>query len=65
MLPQATALRDQPPPDLPQRAELKEVPFHAQEEYHCGPAALAMVLNAAGVGATPVALVEQVYLPGR
>jgi hypothetical protein len=65
LLPQATALRDQPPPDLPQRAELKEVPFHAQEEYHCGPAALAMALNAAGVGATPEALVEQVYLPGR
>jgi hypothetical protein len=65
LLPQASALRDQPPAGLPERAELKEVPFHAQEEYHCGPAALAMALNAAGVGATPEALVEQVYLPGR
>ena len=65
ILPQATALRDQPPADLPPRAELKDVPFHAQEEYYCGPAALAMALNAAGVGVAPEALVDQVYLPGR
>ena len=65
LLPQTRALREQAPPDLPARAELRDVPFHAQEEYHCGPAALAMALNAAGVGATPDELVEQVYLPGR
>ena len=65
LLPQAGALRDRPPADLPPRAELAAVPFHAQDEYHCGPAALAMALNAAGVAATPDALVEQVYLPGR
>ena len=65
LLPQTHALREQPPSGLPAKAELREVPFHAQEEYHCGPAALAMVLNAAGAGATPEELVEQVYLPGR
>jgi len=65
LLPQTDSLRRQPPPDLPVRAELREVPFHAQEQYHCGPAALAMALNAAGVAATPEELVEQVYLPGR
>jgi tetratricopeptide (TPR) repeat protein len=50
---------------LPPRAELDSVPFFAQEEFQCGPAALAMALNAAGVAATPDALVEQVYLPAR
>ena len=65
MLPQSAQLRDQPPSDLPPRAELRDVPFHAQEEFHCGPASLAMALNAAGVGATPEELVNQVYLPGR
>jgi hypothetical protein len=65
LLPQTSALTNQPPHDLPPRAELREVPFHAQEEYHCGPASLAMALNAAGIYATPEELVEQVYLPGR
>jgi hypothetical protein len=65
LVPQSAGIRDQPPADLPARAELREVVFHAQDEYHCGPAALAMALNAAGVEATPDSLVEQVYLPGR
>lgn len=65
LLPQTHALREQPPPGLPAKAELTAVPFHAQEEYHCGPAALAMALNAAGVAVTPETLAEQVYLPGR
>ena len=65
LVPQAAGIRDQPPAGLPARAELREVVFHAQDEYHCGPAALAMALNAAGVDVTVDALVEQVYLPGR
>ena len=65
LLPQSSALHDQPPADLPPRAELREVPFHAQEEYHCGPASLAMAVNAAGLDATVEELVDQVYLPGR
>ncbi len=65
LLPQTNTLREQPPSDLPARAELREVPFHPQDEYYCGPAALAMALNAAGVFETAEALVEQVYLPGR
>ena len=32
-------------PQLPQQAELTNVPFFAQEEYQCGPAALAMALG--------------------
>lgn len=58
-------LREEAPAGLPAKAELREVPFHAQEDYHCGPAALAMALNAAGVDATQESLIEQVYLPGR
>lgn len=65
ILPQSYALKDRRPADLPVRAELTDVPFFAQEEYQCGPAALAMALNAAGVSVTPDALVDQVYIPAR
>jgi tetratricopeptide (TPR) repeat protein len=65
LAPQTYALKEQPPAGLPRRAELVEVPFYPQEDYYCGPAALAMVLNAAGIKVTPEALVDQVYLPGR
>ena len=64
--PQVTQLRQRAPgPDLAQQAALRNVPFFAQKEYECGPAALAMVMGAAGVSVTPEALVEQVYLPAR
>lgn len=43
----------------------RQVPFHAQTEYQCGPAALAGVLGASGAPATPESLAPQVYLPGR
>lgn len=45
--------------------ELADVPFHPQEAYQCGPAALATVLQASGSSVTPEALIDQVYLPGR
>jgi tetratricopeptide (TPR) repeat protein len=64
-LPQTEALRQGGGAGLPPRAELDSVPFFAQEEYQCGPAALAMALNAAGVAATPESLTEQVYIPAR
>jgi tetratricopeptide (TPR) repeat protein len=64
-LPQTEALRAEGGAGLPPRAELDTVPFFAQEEYQCGPAALAMALNAAGIAATPDALTEQVYIPAR
>ena len=64
-LPQTEALRQDAGADLPARAELQTVPFFAQEEYQCGPAALAMALNAAGVAASPDSLTEQVYIPAR
>jgi tetratricopeptide (TPR) repeat protein len=64
-LPQSEALRREGGAGLPPRAELDTVPFFAQEEYQCGPAALAMALNAAGIATTPDALTEQVYIPAR
>ena len=45
-------LREAPPQGLPSRVELKDVPFHLQDDFLCGPATLAMVFNAAGVPAT-------------
>jgi len=64
-LPQSAALRGDAGAGLPQRVQLDHVPFFAQEEHQCGPAALAMVLGAAGIDARPEALAEQVYIPAR
>ncbi|MGH8704503.1 MAG: PA2778 family cysteine peptidase, partial [Burkholderiales bacterium] len=64
-LPQSEALRQAPPAGLPARVELAEVPFHEQDDFLCGPAALAMAFNPAGVAATVDSLTPQVYLPGR
>ena len=65
LFPQTAKLRDALPADLPQRAELKSVPFFPQTEFQCGPAALATALAAAGARVTPEELVPQVYLPER
>ncbi|MCC5827095.1 PA2778 family cysteine peptidase [Alkalimonas sp.] len=46
--------------------ELSDTPFFPQQQYHCGPAALATVLQVSGVqAANPDSLAEQVYLPDR
>lgn len=45
--------------------ELTEVPFYPQERYHCGPAALATVLDHAGLETSPERLADSVYLPER
>ena len=65
VIPQTAELHDAWPAALPDRIELADVPFFAQDEYQCGPAALAMTLRYAGVGITPDELVPQVYLPAR
>lgn len=51
--------------EIPPQAELTNVPFFAQEQYQCGPAALAMALGWSGISIEPAALVEQVYSPAR
>jgi len=63
--PQLQALVGSGSAEIPQRAELDAVPFFAQEDYQCGPAALAMVLGAGGKAIEPEALRPQVYLPDR
>ncbi len=64
-MPQSEALRAAPPKDLPARVELTGVPFHQQYDFLCGPAALAMVFNAAGVPGDVQSVTPLVYLPGR
>lgn len=58
-----------PPPDPPAgtaaRVELRDVPFHPQELYQCGPAALATVIGDAGIEVDPDDLVPEVYVPER
>lgn len=44
---------------------LESVPFYPQEKYQCGPASLAMMLNAQGLETNPDILKELVYLPGK
>jgi tetratricopeptide (TPR) repeat protein len=63
--PQTAALREALPQGLPEKVELERVPFFPQEEYQCGPAALATVLASSGLTVTPAELVPQVYLPER
>lgn len=61
--PQTAALRNSAQTYRP--VELTSVPFFAQEEYQCGPAALATVLSWSGVNVTPAELTPQVYVPSR
>lgn len=50
---------------LPLQARIASVPFVAQDAYQCGPAALAMVLGAAGRTVALATLIDAVYLPAR
>ncbi|MFQ3788188.1 PA2778 family cysteine peptidase [Halomonas sp. A29] len=50
---------------LPRQAWIEGVPFHAQRDYQCGPASLAMVLNHGGVNVAMESLIPQVFIPGR
>lgn len=53
------------PGALPAHAELRTTPFFPQQQYQCGPAALATVLNVAGEAIQPEQLVDEIYLPAR
>ncbi len=63
--PQLQQISDHPPAGLAPRAAVAGVPFLPQEDYQCGPAALAMVLAAGGASVSVQDLVPQVWLPGR
>jgi len=45
--------------------ELTNTPFFPQQEFHCGPAALATVLGASEIKVQPNDLVNKIYLPKR
>lgn len=65
IIPQTEEMRAEWPAGVPARAELDRVPFFPQEDYSCGPSALATSLGTLGVAVTPEQLIGQVYLPGR
>lgn len=54
-----------PGDSLPERVERQDVPFHPQEAYQCGPAALATALGSAGIRRSPEEMREEVYVPAR
>lgn len=58
--PEHRVLRDAGAP-----VEILDVPFFPQEQYQCGPAALATALVHSGVEVTPEQLVSRVYVPER
>jgi tetratricopeptide (TPR) repeat protein len=53
------------PSDLSPSVELNEVPFYPQEDRQCGPASLAMALEASGLEVNFETLKSQVFTPGR
>ncbi len=60
---QTLELRDNPPAIQP-RQELTHAPFFPQTEYHCGPAALASVIQYRDVAVRPEQIAPMVYTPG-
>jgi tetratricopeptide (TPR) repeat protein len=58
-------LKDGLPASAPRAIELVATPFFPQEDFQCGPAALATLLVASGVEVTPEALAPEVFIPGR
>lgn len=53
------------PAGAPATIELTATPFFPQQEYQCGPAALATLLGASGHPVSPDDLVSEVYIPDR
>lgn len=65
LIPQTVGLRTGWPAGVPRAVELAQVPYFPQDDYQCGPAALAMAMQTAGSQVTPQSLVDQVWLPAR
>ncbi len=61
--PQTRQLLADLPTGIPASIELTDTPFFPQQQYQCGPAALATVLSAHSVVVTPEELVGEVYVP--
>ena len=65
LIPQTVGLRTDWPAGVPRAVEMTQVPFYPQDEYQCGPAALAMAMSYAGERVLPQSLVDEVWLPAR
>ena len=65
LIPQTVQLRTDWPAGVPRQVELAQVPFYPQDEYQCGPAALATAMTYGGRRILPQALVDEVWLPSR
>lgn len=63
--PQMASLHRRWPDGLPAAANVNDVPFYPQEDYHCGPASLAMAASGAGFSLKPEDVLDKVYLPAR
>ncbi|WP_339859457.1 PA2778 family cysteine peptidase [Pseudohongiella acticola] len=63
--PQSAALLRERPAQFNDAVLVPDVPFHPQEDYQCGPAALATVLGASQLQVNPEELVPLVYVPER
>jgi tetratricopeptide (TPR) repeat protein len=50
--------------EAPRSIELSATPFYPQEDFQCGPAALATLLRASGLDVTPESLAPEVFVPG-
>ena len=63
--PMSASLLQQVPAEFSAPVVIPGVPFFAQDQYECGPAALATVLAASGVSVVPDDLVPLIYVPER
>lgn len=63
--PQSAALLNETPARFSDAVLVPDVPFFPQEDYQCGPAALATVLGASQLQVSPEELVPLVYVPER
>ena len=63
--PMSDKLLNRPRQDLAKPVELVAVPFFPQDQYQCGPAALAAMLNTAGVSVAPADLTPKIYIPEK
>lgn len=63
--PQSAALLNETPAQFRDAVVIPDVPFFPQEDYQCGPAALATVLGASQLRVSPEELVPLVYVPER
>jgi tetratricopeptide (TPR) repeat protein len=63
--PQSASLLQQVPAGFSAPVAIADIPFFPQDEYECGPAALATVLATSGISVVPDDLVPLVYVPER